>query len=214
MSTNPKPIEQYSGMKCYTFQLFAINVEHRLRNLARCKPVARSRIWEKLEKYEKKFTQNLRKVQAEGPGKVWSGGLPGAELTVVLESARGWTSPSHAPVIELPKMVFNGCTFSLAPTDRWLAWYIFIAPPVVERITVYWGQKGAHFPQNKDFIYAPELATWYAGHLVCWPPRHLGKLAPGHFSWAPGCLGWAHLVTGHIYLHFSLAARQQSVVDF
>merc|ERR1711884_252520 len=37
-------------------------------------------------------------------GKVW-GPLPGAELTVVLESAHPPTS--HQPVIELPKMVFH-----------------------------------------------------------------------------------------------------------
>ena len=65
---------------------------------------------------KKMLKQNLRKVQAEGPGKVWSGGLPGAELTVALESALSH-HPAMPPVIELPKMVLNGCTFSLGPTD-------------------------------------------------------------------------------------------------
>ena len=56
------------------------------------------------DKHKQTESQKLRKVQCEGPGKVW-GPLPGAELTVVLESAHPPTS--HQPVIELPKMVFH-----------------------------------------------------------------------------------------------------------
>lgn len=51
------------------------------------------------------------------------GPLPGAELTVVLEST-GWALLRRAadpPVIELPKMVFNGCRFSAHTDDAsWL----------------------------------------------------------------------------------------------
>ena len=78
--------------------------------------------------------QNLRKVQAEGPGKVWSGGLPGAELTVALESAL-----SHHPA--MPQSL------------NFQRWFSTGAHFHSHQQTADWGQKGAHFPQNKDFIY-------------------------------------------------------------
>ena len=168
--------------------------------------VARSRIWEKLGKYEKKIQP--KPTQSTGRG-AWQGverwvarsginrrvGIR-AELNLSQPCPSHWTSRdgfstgahfhSHQQTADLPD--------------------IYLLPHLSLKVTIYWSPCCPTICPKTRTLYAPELATWYARHQDTWavaPDTGHQTLQLG--TWAPE-LG--------TYIDVSLAARQQSVVFY
>ena len=116
--------------------------------------------WKKLNKFV--FKQNLRKVQAEGPGKVWrwvgrSGINRRVGIRATLPPATSPILPHHHQSLNLQRWFSTGVHIFTRIADCWLG-SVFI--------TTYWSQKGA-IPSKTRTSYVHLGWAYLSAFLSC-----------------------------------------------